>query len=238
MADLNHTNELVFAQSALAISSSQISKKVKMKKHLIISLICLLIFACSEEEAETAYYEIDPVQMAKTVTISRDHYGIPHISGPTDESVLFGLAYARAEDHFQLIENIVISAIGRQAEISGESGMQSDYQIRAFSVNDLSREEYEGFTNKVKLLCDAYTAGLNFYLSTHPEITPQLITNFEPWHLVAVEKMIWGSFGFFQVGLKEDEVSEYIHDNRLEPKMGSNMWAISPKKKRKTGIPI
>ncbi|AHM62825.1 penicillin amidase [Flammeovirgaceae bacterium 311] len=201
-----------------------------MKKLLVFLSISLLVFACSEEKDNIAYYQVDPVEMAKTVTISRDKWGIAHIAGPTDESVLFGLAYARAEDHFQSIEDMVIATIGRQAEVSGEGAVSFDYQIRAFKVVEHAKAEYAGFNNKIKLLCDAYTAGLNYYLSTHPEVKPQLITRFEPWHLLAVERMMWGSFGFSHTGIRDDEVSAYINNNSLEPKMGSNMWAISPKK--------
>jgi acyl-homoserine-lactone acylase len=202
----------------------------RMKKHL--PALFLIIFAsCSDEKPATPYYNIDPVKMAATVTITRDVYGIPHIKGPTDESVVFGLAYARAEDHFNLIENVVIGSIGRQSEISGESAVQSDdYQIRAFKVPERSKYEYEQLDNKTKLLCDAYAAGLNYYLKSHPDITLQLITRFEPWHFLAVERMMWGTLGLTQSGLSDNEVSLYINDRRIEPKVGSNMWAISPQK--------
>jgi acyl-homoserine lactone acylase PvdQ len=33
----------------------------------------------------------------------------------------------------------------------------------------------------VKALCDAFADGLNYYLQTHPEVTPKLLTRFEPW---------------------------------------------------------
>jgi acyl-homoserine-lactone acylase len=97
-------------------------------------------------------------------------------------------------------------------------------------VEEHAKAEYADFNNKAKLLCDAYTAGLNYYLSTHPDVKPQLITRFEPWHFLAVERLMWGSFGFSMTGIRDDEVSAYINNNGLEPKMGSNMWAISPDK--------
>jgi acyl-homoserine lactone acylase PvdQ len=36
--------------------------------------------------------------VARSVTIYRDIWGVPHIYGPTDASVMFGAAYARTED--------------------------------------------------------------------------------------------------------------------------------------------
>jgi penicillin amidase len=205
-----------------------------------ILVLCIVFISCSRERKvrieikddvnDANLYVIDPARMAKTVVISRDNYGIPHITGPTDESVLFGLAYARSEDHFELIEDIVIGAIGRMSEVKGESAIAGDYAVRIFRTNELSKDEYNNFTNKIKLLCDSYAAGLNYYLETHPDVKPKLITRFEPWHMVSVERSMWGSFGLSLAGYKEDEVSKYIRDNRLEPQTGSNMWAISPTK--------
>jgi len=42
----------------------------------------------------------DPNALARTVTIYRDRYGVPHVFGATDASTVFGFAYAQAEDNF------------------------------------------------------------------------------------------------------------------------------------------
>ena len=44
-----------------------------------------------------------------------------------------------------------------------------------------ARAAYESAPESLKALCDAYADGLNYYLATHPEVTPQLLTRFEPW---------------------------------------------------------
>ena len=50
-------------------------------------------------------------RVARTVTIHREKFGVPHIDGPTDASVVFGLVYAQAEDNFwQLEEDYLASA--------------------------------------------------------------------------------------------------------------------------------
>jgi acyl-homoserine lactone acylase PvdQ len=42
---------------------------------------------------------VRPAETAQ-VTIYRDEWGVPHIYGPTDASVVFGAAYAQAEDNW------------------------------------------------------------------------------------------------------------------------------------------
>ena len=41
---------------------------------------------------------------ARSVTIIRDNYGVPHIYGKTDANVVFGLMYTECEDNFKGIE--------------------------------------------------------------------------------------------------------------------------------------
>jgi acyl-homoserine-lactone acylase len=51
-------------------------------------------------------------QRAKTITITRDDWGIPHIKGKTDADAVFGLVYAQAEDDFNRVETNFINSMG------------------------------------------------------------------------------------------------------------------------------
>src|SRR4051812_19841906 len=51
--------------------------------------------------------------LAAQVTIHRDEWGVPHIDGPTDESVVFGFGYAQAEDFLWQVEDSFVLATGR-----------------------------------------------------------------------------------------------------------------------------
>ena len=197
-----------------------------MKKFISLIFILLIILSCSKRDKK--YYSINPQEIAKSVTIYRDNYGIPHIFGDKDEDVLFGFAYARSEDHFDLIEDAVIAATGRLAEVEGYTAIDDDYLIKAFKIPHLAKEEYTNLNSKIRLLFDGYAAGLNFYLQTHPEIKPKLINHFEPWHLVAVEYWMWGTLGLEQTELSEADVRAYLKIGIQEPLLGSNMWAIGP----------
>ena len=37
------------------------------------------------------------VQLARSVTVYRDNYGVPHVYGPTDASCVFGYIYAQVQ---------------------------------------------------------------------------------------------------------------------------------------------
>lgn len=140
---------------------------------LTLSALLLLITAC-EPKTELQ-------KQADNITIIRDDFGVPHIYGKTDADAVFGLMYAQAEDDFNRIERNYIWAIGRLAEIEGEESLYSDLRVRLFMSKEEAIENYESAPDWLKELCDAWANGLNFYLETHPEVEPKLITNFEPW---------------------------------------------------------
>jgi acyl-homoserine-lactone acylase len=191
--------------------------------YLLIALLFFVSFACSDKNSTSSTAE----ELAKEVTIFRDIYGIPHIKGTTDQSVLFGLAYAQAEDHFDRMEQDIISSIGRLAEVEGESGKPNDVRVRAFEIERLSKAEYRSLDSKFKSLFDGYAAGLNYYLQQNPEVKPQLITHFEPWFLVAQHKRnAFPALG--QLRMNDDMIVKYLSDDIKG--IGSNAIAVGPGK--------
>src|SRR5580704_4935008 len=62
--------------------------------------------------------------------IQRDHYGVPHISGPTDPDVAFGLGFAHSEDDFATIQEATLIARGQLASVEGAKGAVTDYLVR------------------------------------------------------------------------------------------------------------
>ncbi len=67
---------------------------------------------------------------AAAVTITRDDWGISHISGKTDADAVFGLLYAQAEDDFNRVETNYFNALGRAAESEGEGAIYRDLRMR------------------------------------------------------------------------------------------------------------
>ncbi len=175
-------------------------------------------------EAERAEWE----RLAAQVTIYRDAYGVPHVDGRTDEAALFGFAYAQAEDYFWQIEDNYILALGRYAEAHGSRGLNSDLLNRAFEIVPRAQAALTLLDPESKSLCTAFAGGLNYYLATHPETKPRLITHFEPWHVLAYGRHITLELCFRRTGLSNTYLPR-AHD-RIWAASGSNGWAIAPGK--------
>jgi len=147
-----------------------------------IFLAFLLLAACSKEPAPAASQPLDALATrAQNVTIIRDDFGVPHIYAKTDADAVFGLLYAQAEDDFNRIERNYVWAIGRLAEIEGEKAIFSDLRARLYMTTDEAKAAYDSAPGWLKQLCDAWADGLNYYLETHPDVQPKLLTRFEPW---------------------------------------------------------
>lgn len=168
-----------------------------------------------------------PEELARQVTIYRDNFGTPHIDGETDEAMVFGFAYAQAEDYFWQVEDNFILAIGRYAEANGRMGLNSDLLNRAFEVVPRSKEDYAKLSPKMQAICAALTEGYNYYLAKHPEVKPRMITRYEPWMVVAYcrHAMIEMAYRRTNLSKKMPRMYEEIHST-----IGSNAFAIAPQK--------
>ncbi|MBM3812203.1 MAG: hypothetical protein FJW20_11300 [Acidimicrobiia bacterium] len=156
--------------------------------------------------------------------IRRDDYGVPHIYGKTDASVVMGLMYAQAEDNFWQLEQDVIRALGR-------SGGVNDVLVHAFEIPRLAREEYAAMEAASKAICDAWAEGLNLYLKMHPAVRPALIDRFEPWHILAMHRGTTGVIGKEGVTLEEARrMFPKVEGEASNDEEGSNMWAIGPER--------
>ncbi|MDX1546317.1 MAG: penicillin acylase family protein [Rhodothermales bacterium] len=120
------------------------------------------------------------------VTIHRDAWGVPHIYGPTDASVVFGAAYAQAEDNWPQVEDNFVRALGRGAERYGDGALLDDYLVRGLEIVQRSIREYERAPAPLRRLYDAYAAGFNQYLDQHPAAERSMIDRVEPWYTLAL----------------------------------------------------
>jgi acyl-homoserine lactone acylase PvdQ len=153
---------------------------------------------------------------ADEVTIYRDEWGVPHIYGPTDASVVFGAAYAQAEDNWWQVEDNFVRAIGRGAELYGEESLLDDFLARGLEITRRSVEEYERAPANLRRLYDAYAAGFNHYLETHPEVERRILERVEPWHTLALIRFKYHHNEYLgYAGLRREQSQRALERARL-----------------------
>jgi acyl-homoserine-lactone acylase len=174
-----------------------------------------------------------PDDLARDVSVYRDSYGIPHVFGRSDRAVVFGFAYAQAQDNFWRIEDNYVRAVGRASELYGESTLDDDRVNRALEIPRLARAEYARLPARLRGLVDAFAAGLNYYLARHPDVRPRLLAHFEPWYPLAFIRYNYYQKGFFySAGYRPEDfrTAALPPPADLAPALGSNGWVIGPQK--------
>ncbi|MBF5042027.1 acylase [Aggregicoccus sp. 17bor-14] len=175
-------------------------------------------------------------KQAKDVTIVRDDWGIAHVYGKSDADAVFGMMYAQAEDDFNRVETNYLNALGRLAEAEGEAKVWQDLRMKLFIDPKLLQAEYAKAPAWLQALCRGWADGLNYFLATHPQVKPRVLTRFEPWMPLAFSE---GSIGgdiervslaeleaFYGEGTKRPEPA--AADAKLKEPSGSNGFAIAP----------
>ena len=177
---------------------------------------------------------------AARVTISRDDWGIAHVTGRTDADAVFGAIYAQAEDDFPRIEANYLTALGRTAEADGKAAIWQDLRQRLFADPADLQARYKTSPAWLKQLMQAWADGLNFYLAMHPAVQPRVLTRFEPWMALSftegsiggdIERISLSELASFYGGTPVALTAEETGARPLEPR-GSNGIAIAPSKTR------
>lgn len=200
---------------------------------LIAILFARSVHAQPFKNSEIALWK----KQASAIQIVRDNWGVPHIYTNTDADAVFGMMYVQCEDYFSKVEDAIISRMGRESEVQGKNSVYKDLWSRLYIDTVRAAQLYKQSSPYLKKLCDAYAAGINYYILTHPKIKPKLLNRIQPWmpllnnipsvvnsnlteldiknmYPIASEKALAVNR---QVAFKED-----LHD-------GSNGWAISGK---------
>jgi acyl-homoserine-lactone acylase len=78
------------------------------------------------------------------------------------------------------------------AEVEGVQLLYSDFRMKLYIDEEILKSEYQNSPDWLKELMNAWADGINYYLHSHPETKPKLLTKFEPWMALAFSE---GSIG-------------------------------------------
>ena len=199
-----------------------------MRKFSTATLVPFLLLLTAASPAEVQQWK----KQADRVTITRDDWGIAHVRGKSDADAGFGMIYAQAEDDFPRIEANYLTALGRTAEADGEKAIWQDLRARLYVSEGELKTNYAASPDWLKKLMNGWAAGLNYYLATHPNVRPRVLTRFEPWMALSfTEGSIGGDIERIDLG----ELQKFYAGKQTmafaprDPEVnGSNGIAIAP----------
>jgi acyl-homoserine lactone acylase PvdQ len=173
------------------------------------------------------------------VTIYRDRYGVPHIVGETEQATFFGYGYAQAEDHLEKMMLQFRDAQGRRSEILGDRVLGAsllvyhpeDYRWDGDYLQRLLRTHQTVDDNRAKIdpavyqILDAFAQGVNAYIAEHRREIPGWIDHVSAEDVEALQRSNY--MRYYSIA---DALSKIPGNPAPIPSLGSNHWAISPRK--------
>jgi acyl-homoserine-lactone acylase len=98
-----------------------------------------------------------------------DKFGVPHISGNTEQEMYHAFGWAQMHNHADLILKLYGQARGRGAEYWGEEFLATDKKILLFQIPQHASRNYDLQKEPYKSYLDAFVAGMNNYAASNAE---------------------------------------------------------------------
>lgn len=130
------------------------------------------------------------------ITITRDQWGIAHVTAPDERSAFAAQGYCAAADRFWQMEYDRLKAAGRWSEVVGDAGVREDTFFRRIGIEAAARRDWDGLSAETKAMTEAYAAGVNRWLDENADHLPAEFDHhpfapapWEAWHCNAVYKV-------------------------------------------------
>jgi acyl-homoserine-lactone acylase len=175
-----------------------------------------------------------PLLSQPKVEILWDHYGVAHVYAKNLEGLFFGYGYASMQSHGDLILKLYGESRGRAAEYWGAGAnaenLKQDRWVRINGVPQRGLDWYNQQTPEYKDYLDAWAAGMNEYAKRHPEALSEERKRVLP--ITGADAVIYvHRVTHFNYLTSAAAVEGLITGRRQDlGGIGSNAWAIAPKK--------
>ncbi|GAB4166210.1 MAG: penicillin acylase family protein [Thalassobaculales bacterium] len=137
--------------------------------------------------------EVEP-GLTAPVEITRDPLGIPRIIAANELDAAHALGFVHAQDRLWQMEQMRRLARGRLSELAGRRTLAIDRMMRLWNLPALAEATLERLPRQVRLLLDAYAAGVNGFLAGHSGPLPPefVLLRLRPAPWTAVDSLLWG----------------------------------------------
>lgn len=160
---------------------------------LLIIMLAIVLTAVAHFTSTNKQFGVMQVQgLQGTVSIYRDHYGIPHINAQnTDADAYFALGYVHAQDRlWQMIYQKHVAS-GTLSEIFGSKTIKEDEYLRTWGFYRAARTAWPALDARTKHLIAAYTAGVNAFLAKHSYPLQLKILQYKPQRWTVIDSIAW-----------------------------------------------
>ncbi|MBT7233938.1 MAG: penicillin acylase family protein [Rhodospirillaceae bacterium] len=119
---------------------------------------------------------------------------VPYIHAVNYQDAAFALGYVHAQNRMWQMEMMRRAGAGRLSEILGARTIATDRYFRTLGIYQSAEASYSGLSGGLKAHLNAYAAGVNRWIGTHPGALPPeflaLRHSPEPWR--PADSLVWG----------------------------------------------
>jgi acyl-homoserine-lactone acylase len=176
---------------------------------------------------------VRPAEAASSREILWDTWGVPHIYGETLTDAFYLLGWAQARAHANTLAVSMGKATGRAAEHWGESSIADDSFVHQLGLAERSAAEFAADQGPYRERLLAFAAGINAYVSAHPEAVAaenRWVFPVDPALVIAHNARLFIGFLLFEADLPA--IEDYVERAQSQERAprGSNGFAIAPKR--------
>ena len=110
--------------------------------------------------------------LAAPVSVRRDAYGVPLIEAQSVEDLSFAAGYVMAQDRYNQMIGMTLSAQGRLAEMAGPVALPMDRYMRTLGVRRIAEAHYRQLTPELQTALARFSAGVNAWAGAHRDRLP------------------------------------------------------------------
>ncbi|MEO8657226.1 MAG: acylase [Bryobacteraceae bacterium] len=164
------------------------------------------------------------------VEILWDQFGVAHVYAKNTEGLFFGYGYAQMQSHGNLILKLYGESRGRASEYWGDKNLESDRWVLTNGIPERGLVWYNQQTPEFRRYLDAFADGMNEYARLHPDqLDPERrrvlpITAADP--VIHTHRIVHFAYLTSRAAVESAVTAKAAALGGI----GSNAWAISPKR--------
>ncbi|MCG8464248.1 MAG: penicillin acylase family protein [Xanthomonadales bacterium] len=141
------------------------------------------------------------------VSISRDAFNNPDITGTNELAVSWVQGYLHADDRFFQMDFNRRVASGRVAELVGQAALPNDIQLRTLGLRRAAWATWVALDDRTRGMLKAYSDGVNAWMGTNtlpPEYDALELLSADPWN--PVDSLAIGKILAFQLSFDLNDI--------------------------------
>jgi acyl-homoserine lactone acylase PvdQ len=171
--------------------------------------------------------------------IYRDDWGVPHIEAEREEDGFFGLGYAQAEDQLEPMLGHYLDIRSERAAAFGPAYVDADFGALRWRHRTEAEAAFETLSPQLQTNYRGFIAGIQRFITDHPEKVPSWTPRLDPWLPIAVERsQRWVGYMGIEHGFADLKAGGVQLDPRIQAELEdpsaptlpneSNQWCLMP----------